>query len=283
MIARRAEVVAESSALRPAVAVMRGRRSLGARLAACLPESRGRARLWVIVLLLTVWELAARLFGDPLFIAPLTRACLAAIELLQNRAVVDAILLATFEILSGFVLAVAIGLFVGLAVGLNSFLLKTFHPIIMMLYAIPQAPFLPLFVLVFGIGATSKIVYGFTHGIFVVIVTVVAGVQNIDHSLLKAARSMGASNRQILTSIIAPTMLPSFFTGMRLGLIGVILGVLLAELYVTSGGVGFFTSQFTHTFQPDKLFAMIAILAIIAVTLNELARRAEIRASRWRG
>ena len=59
-------------------------------------------------------------------------------------------------------------------------------------------------------------------------------------------------------------------------------GVLLAELYVTSGGVGFFTSQFTNRFQPDKLFAMIAILAIIAVSLNELARRAEIRASRWR-
>lgn len=247
-----------------------------------LPKSRAVARLWVVIFLLALWEATARLFGDPLFMAPLSRSALAMIHLLQDRAVVNAILLATYEIMFGFVLAVGIGLSLGLLVGLNRFLLRTFHPIVMMLYAIPQAPFLPLFVLVFGIGAMSKIAYGFTHGIFVIIVTVVAGVQNIDPSLLKAARSMGASNRQILTSIVVPTMLPSFFTGMRLGLVGVILGVLLAELYVTSGGVGFFTSQFTNRFQPDKLFAMIAILATIAVTLNELARRAEIRASRWR-
>ncbi len=63
---------------------------------------------------------------------------------------------------------------------------------------------------------------------------------------------------------------------------GDLLGVLLAELYVSQAGVGHFTRLFTESFQPAKLFALIAALAAIAVVLNELCRRAERRMSRWR-
>ena len=93
---------------------------------------------------------------------------------------------------------------------------------------------------------------------------------------------MGASRRQILASVVFPHMLPSLFTGKRLGMNAVLLGVLLAELYVSQSGVGYLTSMFTQTFQPQKLFALVAVLAAIAVTLNELCRLSERRLSRWR-
>jgi NitT/TauT family transport system permease protein len=63
---------------------------------------------------------------------------------------------------------------------------------------------------------------------------------------------------------------------------GVLLGVLLAELYVSTAGIGHFTSMFTQNFDPTRLLGLISVLAAMAIVLNELIRRAEIRASRWR-
>jgi NitT/TauT family transport system permease protein len=146
---------------------------------------------------------------------------------------------------------------------------------------VPLATLLPLYVIVFGIGTASKIAFGVSHGVFPIIVTVTSGVQNIDPVLLKSAQSMGASQRQVFTSVVFPHLIPSFFTGMRLAMTAVLLGVLLAELYVSQAGVGFFTSMFTQTFQPQNLFALVCVLAAIAVVLNELCRWAEKRFSRW--
>src|SRR6202007_528197 len=119
---------------------------------------------------------------------------------------------------------------------------------------------LPLFILYFGIGAASKIAFGVTHGVFPVVMTVVAGVQNLKPILLVSARSMGASRWHIFRYVIFPHMVPSFFAGMRLGMSGVLLGVLLAELYVSTAGIGYFTTQFTQSFDPTKLFGLIADL-----------------------
>ena len=112
--------------------------------------------------------------------------------------------------------------------------------------------------------------------------TIVAGVQNLKPVLLTSARSMGAGHWHILRYVVLPHMMPSFFSGMRLGMTGVLLGVLLAELYVSTAGIGHFTSMFTQNFDPTRLLGLISVLAAMAIVLNELIRRAEVRASRWR-
>jgi NitT/TauT family transport system permease protein len=154
-------------------------------------------------------------------------------------------------------------------------------PIILLLYGTPQITILPLFILYFGIGPASKIAFGVSHGIFPIIVTIVAGVQNIKPILMTAAHSMGASRWQIFRWVIFPHMIPSFFAGMRLGMTGVLLGVLLAELYVSTAGIGYFTTLFTQNFDPTRLFGLIAVLAAMAIVLNEIVRRAEAHFSRW--
>jgi ABC-type nitrate/sulfonate/bicarbonate transport system permease component len=239
-------------------------------------------RFGVILLLLVIWETGARRFGNPLFICPPSRVIPALIGLLGDRDVLTAISHTCLEILGAFAISVIGGLAVGLAIGLHRFTRGAMYPVILLLYATPQVTILPLFVLIFGIGTVSKIAFGVTHGIFPVIMTVSAGVQNIEPLLLTSARAMGANRRQTLFSVVFPHLVPSFFTGLRLGMTAVLLGVLVAELYVSQAGVGHFTSVFTQTFQPQKLFALVAVLAAIAVTLNELCRRAEARFSRWR-
>ena len=240
------------------------------------------ARLTIIAAALAIWEFAARRFGDPLFIAPPSRVVVALFQLAREKEIISAVGLTCWELIVAFLLSIILGLIIGLIVGLNRFTRGSIYPVILLLYAIPQATILPLFVLTFGIGPASKIAFGVSHGVFPVIMTVAAGVQNIDPLLLTSARSMGASRRQILTSIVFPHMVPSFFTGLRLGMTAVLFGVLLAELYVSQSGVGHFTTEFTQTFQPQNLLALVAVLAAIAVTLNELCRWAESHFTRWR-
>jgi ABC-type nitrate/sulfonate/bicarbonate transport system permease component len=242
----------------------------------------GVARLGVVLLILLAWEIAARWIIDPLFISPPSRVFTSLGTVWWTVGVPAALRLTLFELAVAFALAVAIGLVVGLAVGLQPFVRRSLMPIILLLYGLPQITILPLFILSLGIGAASKIAFGVTHGMFPIMLAIAAGVQNLKPILMTSARSMGASRWQILRWVIFPHMIPSFFSGMRLGMTGVLLGVLLAELYVSTAGIGHFTTQFTETFDPTKLFGLIAMLAAMAIGLNEVVRRAELRFGRWR-
>jgi len=241
----------------------------------------GAARLLVIVALVIVWEVGVRVDGDPLFMSPPSSVVVSLLGFVTNLPVLGALRTTLWELVAAFLIAVAIGLPLGLIIGLQRFAYRSFHPIVLLLYAIPQATILPLVVLMFGIGPSSKIAFGATHAVFPIVVTIVAGVQGVKPTLVTCARSMGASRAQILANVVLPHMVPSFFTGMRLAMTSDLIGVLLAELYVSQAGVGHFTRLFTESFEPSKLFALIACLAAIAVLLNELCRRAERRMSRW--
>ena len=238
-------------------------------------------RLIVIAALFAFWEVAARFLVDPLFLSPPSQVIASLDKVFNTRGVPAALQLTLFELTVAFVLAVAIGLALGLAIGLQPLVRRSFFPIVLLLYGMPQVTILPLFILFFGIGAASKIAFGVTHGVFPVIVTVVAGVQNLKPILLTGARSMGASRWQIFRHVIFPHMVPSFFAGMRLAMSGVLLGVLLAELYVSIAGIGYFTTLFTQNFDPTKLLGLIGVLAAMAIVLNAIVRRAEIRFARW--
>jgi NitT/TauT family transport system permease protein len=242
----------------------------------------GVARLGIVVLLFVTWEIAARFFVDKIFLSPPSQVFTQLDALFATNGVPQALRITVFELAVAFAISVVIGLAIGLAVGLQRFSYRSFMPIILLLYGTPQITILPLFVLYFGIGPASKIAFGVSHGIFPIIVTVVAGVQNLKPILLTSARSMGASRWQIFRWVIFPHMIPSFFTGMRLGMTGVLLGVLLAELYVSTAGIGYFTTLFTQSFNPTKLLGLISVLAAMAIALNEIVRRAELHYGRWR-
>ena len=239
------------------------------------------ARILIVVVLFVLWEIAADWWVDPMFLSPPSRVFMSLEAVFETRGVPAALRITFFELAIAFVLSVAIGLAIGLAVGLRPFARQSSMPIILLLYGMPQITILPLFILYFGIGPASKIAFGVSHGVFPIIVTIVAGVQNIKPILLVSARSMGASRWQLFRHVVFPHMIPSFFSGMRLGMTGVLLGVLLAELYVSTAGIGYFTTLFTQNFDPTRLLGLIAVLAAMAIVLNEIVRRAEVHFSRW--
>ena len=255
---------------------------LGRRVARMVRRHPGVMRLAVIAALFLLWEIAARYWVDPMFLSPPSQVIGSLQAVLDTRGVPAALRITFWELAVAFSMSVVIGLVVGLAVGLSGFSRRTFLPIILLLYGTPQVTILPLFILYFGIGPASKVAFGVSHGIFPIIVTIVAGVQNMKPILMVSARSMGASRWQIFRWVIFPHMIPSFFAGMRLAMTGVLLGVLLAELYVSTAGIGYFTSLFTQNFDPTKLLGLISMLAAMAIVLNEIVRRAEVHFGRWR-
>src|SRR6185295_1754027 len=190
--------------------------------------------------------------------------------------------LALLEVCVAYALSIAIGLALGLAIGISELSRRSLFPIVLLLYAIPQVVLLPLFTLGFGIGPAAKIAFGFSHGVFPVIVNVVAGMRNVNPLFLKAAQSMGASRADIFRDVTFPHMVTSFFTGLRLSMTMTLLGVILAELYVSTEGIGHFTKLFAETFDPAPLFALIGTLALMAIVLNELVRTIERRFSLWK-
>src|SRR5205807_6736381 len=157
---------------------------LGRRFKRWMLARPGVARLGVIVLLFIAWEIAARFFVDRLFLSPPSQVFTKIHTVFETRGVPAALQITAWELAVAFAISVAIGLVVGLAVGLQRFTYRSFMPIILLLYGTPQITILPLFILYFGIGPACKIAFGVTHGIFPIIVTVVAGVQNIKPILL---------------------------------------------------------------------------------------------------
>ena len=93
---------------------------------------------------------------------------------------------------------------------------------------------------------------------------------------------MGATRLQVLRHVVFPTMVATVFTGLRLAMTLTLLGVILAELFVSQNGIGNYTQIYAETFKPAQLFGLIFVLAAGAVALNELVRTVEDRFSRWK-
>jgi ABC-type nitrate/sulfonate/bicarbonate transport system permease component len=240
-------------------------------------------RLLLIVLVLVLWEVYARAFAT----STLTAAPSQVLEQLWPKVlgeprVREAILVTLMELVVAFAMAVVFGMLIGVLVGLTDIGRRSMYPVVLLLYGIPQAIMLPLFVLLFGLGPAGKIAFGFTHGVFPVIVNTIAGMRNVNPLLVRGAEAMGATRIEQLRYVMFPHMVTAVFTGLRLAMTLTLLGVLLAELFVSQGGIGFFTLLYAESFNPAALIALVLTLALLAVAANELVRMVEARFSRWK-
>lgn len=240
-------------------------------------------RLLTIFAVLVLWEAYTRLLAT----SSLAAAPSQVLEQVWSKVLADprvtlALGVTLLELAVAFALAVVVGMLIGVLVGMSDIGRRSMYPVVLLLYGVPQAVLLPLFVLVFGLGPASKIAFGFTHGVFPVIVNTIAGMRNVNPLLLHGAAAMGAGRLQQLRYVVFPHMIAAVFTGLRLAMTMTLLGVLLAELFVSQGGIGFFTLQYAETFNPAALIALILTIALLAVVLNELVRLIEARFSRWK-
>ena len=240
-------------------------------------------RLGLILVLILLWQIYGQFFANHALLAPPSDVAVALVtKIFGDPKVVSALGYGVAEIVIAYVMAVVGGMAIGIAVGFTDFGRKSFLPVIMLLYFVPQVVLLPLLMLVFGIGPAAKIAFGFSHGIFPVIFNTVVGMRQVPELFVRSAKSTGASRAQIVRHVIFPNMVPQVFAGLRLSMTVTLLGVLLAELFVSTGGIGYYAQTFGQTYDPAPLFALITTLACLAIGMNELVRIIERRFTRWK-
>ncbi|HEY0584215.1 MAG TPA: ABC transporter permease [Chloroflexota bacterium] len=186
------------------------------------------------------------------------------------------------ELIYGFVLSIVIGLPLGILMGWYRRLNMALDPFVTFFYSIPRVALTPLLIIWFGIGINSKIAVVFLGAIFAIVINTAAGVKNLDPSLIKAARSFGASDAQLFRTIVVPGSVPFILTGLRLGLGHALTGVVVGELVAAQAGVGLMMATAGATFQTSKVFVGIMIIATAGVVLTYLLSRIEQRFQNWK-
>jgi len=150
------------------------------------------------------------------------------------------------------------------------------------LNATPQVAFLPLIIVWVGIGLWSKIVVIFLLTVLPVAINALASVKTVDARLLRVAKSFGAPEWQVFKNIILPSSVPFLLTGLRLGVGRAMIGIVVGELYAATAGVGFMIHVAGSSFQTDKVFVGVLIIALTGLGLIEVIRRVERRVEVWR-
>jgi NitT/TauT family transport system permease protein len=150
----------------------------------------------------------------------------------------------------------------------------------MALYATPQLALLPILVLWLGIGMGSKIAVVFIGAVIPIVVNSMAGVRQVERPLVLAARSFCASRRDVFIKVILPASLPAVMIGVRLGLSRAVLGVVVAEMYVSQDGVGNQIMRLGSAFRVDHLLVYVLLVSAFGLGLTTAARKLEERVAR---
>ncbi len=232
-----------------------------------------------LAVLLTVWwAVAALQLISPLFLPPPQQVLAKLLTIAGPQGFMDATLwqhlaASLTRIVLALVAAVLIGIPVGIAMGLSPTVRGILDPIIELYRPVPPLAYLPLMVIWFGIGETSKILLIYLAIFAPVAMSALAGVKSAQQVRIRAAQSLGASRAQVLWFVILPGALPEILTGLRIGL-GVGWSTLVAaELIAATLGLGFMVQSAGEFLATDVVLAGIAVIAIIAFLL-ELGLRA---------
>jgi NitT/TauT family transport system permease protein len=162
------------------------------------------------------------------------------------------------------------GLLVGLVLGGNRLLARSFEPYLYYLGPTPKIIFFPVMIMWFGVGPGSKIAMGAISCFFPIALSVAAGMRQIDSILIRVGRSFRANAWQMATKIYLPAMRQPIINGVRLGLGVAIIGTLLAETKLSNQGVGFRIMQAYSVFDMPRMYAMLIVLFIVAIGANAL-------------
>jgi ABC-type nitrate/sulfonate/bicarbonate transport system permease component len=181
------------------------------------------------------------------------------------------------EIWQAYAIAVITGVAIGFLVSRSRALVRIFEPVLAGVFAIPLTLFFPLFVVFFGIGPESKVAYAATQCFFPIALNTIAGFANVDDLYLRASRAMGASTLGQFRYIYLPAALPVTITGLRIGFFICIAAVLGAETLAALSGIGKSIALAAELMETARLYAWIAYVVTVSVTLNLLALAAEQR------
>ncbi|HEV8263005.1 MAG TPA: ABC transporter permease [Polyangiaceae bacterium] len=234
-----------------------------------------------VLLFLVAWELIARIIGNRVFLPTLTSVLgllaeqVASGDLLKHTAV------STYRALSGFVLSALIGVPLGIAMGWYRSWDSFWSPLVSLSYPVPKIGLIPLLILWLGIGETSKIAMILAAAIYPVILSTYSGVKGTPTYLVWSARSLGASEAEVLRKIVFPYALPHILTGLRLAMgISWIL-LFAAEMVAAESGLGWLILFAERMLDTPMVFAALLTIAVLGFFFDRVMLVAGQRLCNW--
>ena len=241
------------------------------------------ARITITVAIFALWEFLSRSgIVNPRLLPSASDTLATLTDLLQKASVRNDLAVTATEVLTAFVLAVPFGCLLGYLIAEYRYFAEVMKPLLFFAFSIPKSIFLPMFILVFGVGFAEKVGFGFFSTIFIVIMSTTTAVESVRVEYLTVARSCGATPAQTALRVYLPSMLPVLLEALRISMIFNLTGVMLAEMYASRDGIGHQIATWGENFQMKQLLAGVVMIAVIAMAFNELVRWVETRCSHWR-
>jgi NitT/TauT family transport system permease protein len=254
---------------------------------------RGRDAMWwaervlpplSIVLFVAAWEAFVRLRGIPPIYLPAPSAiALALVGMIADGSIEYHIAITLLRILAGFLVAAVSGVLLGVFMGMSRIVASVADPWIAALYPLPKISLIPLLIIWLGTGEAYKIVISAITAFFPIVISTYSGIRQVDPGLVKAAKDLGASRRQIQTKIVIPAAIPSIFSGLHLGMGVTIILVVAAEMIGGSSqsGIGYLLINAGQVMETERVFASLVVLALVGAIIIKLQQLVDRKLAPW--
>lgn len=238
----------------------------------------------VFVLILVLWEIGSRTgFISPISLPAPSEAAGALADLVETGMLWKHLSASIFRLTVGWSLGTMLGVSVGLAISLSSWVRAGIAPLVAALFPIPKIALLPLFIVWFGIGEGSKVATILFGTFFPTVIATYSGVDNVDRNLIRMGQSFGLSWLSIVRKIIIPGALPTILSGFRISASIAIILLVAAEMIGAEFGIGAYILMAGALYAIDQLIAGVALLSLLGLSVAWLIGRAEKLLLRWRG
>jgi ABC-type nitrate/sulfonate/bicarbonate transport system permease component len=243
-----------------------------------------RAAPALIVLgFLLLWEglshaglVSALFYPPPSAIARTLARLIASGELLTHLSA------SCLRIVVGFAWGAGAGALLGVLMGWSKPVRSVLDPLVAAAHPVPRLALLPLILLLFGIGETSRLVVVAISAFFPQLINSTAGVRQIEPIYFEVARSFGAPRLRVFTRVVLAGSLPALLTGARLAFVAALRTTLAIELITSDNGLGHMLWFAWETFRTEELYATLAVIALLGFGVNQALQRASALAMPWR-
>ncbi|MBZ9680605.1 ABC transporter permease [Mesorhizobium sp. B2-3-14] len=220
----------------------------------------------VILLLATivVWEAVVRIFAISAFIIPAPSE-IAQSLVAQWATLMQATLVTAGEILFGFLVSVVVGVAIALVIVRFDWLGRALYPLVVLFQNVPKVALAPIFILWFGYGLAPKIGLILVIAFFPVTLSMLAGMQSVDRSLLSLMNSVGASPTQILFRIRVPHSLPNLMAGTKIAATLSVIGAIVGEFAGASDGLGYVIQFASTQLDTALVFAALLLVSVLGI------------------
>jgi len=240
--------------------------------------------LWLVFAFLGLWELLPRIgVVDQVYLPTFSETFKTLIELLLSGKLLVDIGASCFRALAGFTLALLVAVPLGFLMGRYGDFERYTDLFIQILRNTSTFALFPIFLLLFGLGETSKIAIIFYAASWHILINTINGVKNVDPIYIKAAKSMGATDRDLFRKIILPATIPAIVSGARLGAKIAFMVVIAAEMIGAKSGLGFFIQSSQYNFLIPQMYAGVLALSILGVKINYVLVWFEKKTTSWKG